>query len=224
MTERAERRRDSTDRDQIINSSFPLSFLFFFFSSKCSGALIRTRFGLFFTFLFCFWGFLFSKICFFNLSSVRRRTKKCVSIVWILDFFTDFFFFFFFFRAWMCWRITVFSRNSNSSTTLVISLRCLPWRRTGSRSETMRFSRLFRETDGLRNWDACAGLLFSACACSVLHQRSAHERQRKPRVVASFFSLPTWSTARFADRRKHAHAWKTGAGGGNKHGALRTNS
>lgn len=98
VTERAERRRDSTDRDQIINSSFPLSFLFFFFSSKCSGALIRTRFGLFFTFLFCFWGFLFSKICFFNLSSVRRRTKKCVSIVWILDFFTDFFFFFFFFE------------------------------------------------------------------------------------------------------------------------------
>lgn len=125
----------------------------------------------------------------------------------------------------MCWRITVFSRNSNSSTTLVISLRCLPWRRTGSRSETMRVSLLFRETDGLRNWDACAGLLFSACACSVLHQRSAHERQREPRVVASFFfSLLTWSTARFVDRRKHAHAWETGAGGGNKHGALRTNS
>lgn len=99
MKERAERRRDSTDRDQINNSSFPLSFLFFFFSSKCSGALIRTRFGLFFTFLFCFWGFLFSKICFFNLSSVRRRTKKCVSIVWILDFFTDFFFFFLFFSS-----------------------------------------------------------------------------------------------------------------------------
>lgn len=99
MTERAERRRDSTDRDQIINSSFPLSFLFFFFSLKCSGALIRTSFGLFLKKkLFCFWGFLFSKICFFNLSSVRRRKKKCVSIVWILDFFTDFFFFFFFFE------------------------------------------------------------------------------------------------------------------------------
>lgn len=115
----------------------------------------------------------------------------------------------------MCWRITVFSRNFNSSTTLVISLRCLPWRRTGSRSDTMRFSRLFRETDGLRNWDACAGLLFSACACSVLHQRSAHERQREPRVVASFFSLCSHGARRgsLTGENTHTHGRQARVGG-----------
>lgn len=35
--------------------------------------------------------------------------------------------------TWMFWRITVFSRNSSSSMTLATSLRCRPWRRTGSR-------------------------------------------------------------------------------------------
>lgn len=144
---------------------------------------------------------------------------------------TSYFFYFYLFinflhRAWMCWRITVFSRNSNSSMTLVISLRCLPWRRTGSRSETMRFLFFSGKLTGLEA-GMCALLgVFRVCLCFAPAERSG-AAARAPCSCAFFFlflfflPLLTWSTARFADRRKHARTGGDERGGGEQ-GALRT--
>lgn len=113
---RAERREEDTD-----NKHFTFYAAFFFFIKVFRCLLAPTA--------------VFSPSCFSFYLTDKKKSKKCVFLSFGFRTFFLTFYFLFLHQTWMCWRITVFSRNFNSSTTLVISPRCLPLRRTGSRSD-----------------------------------------------------------------------------------------
>lgn len=117
MTEREQR---GERRTQITNTLLSTQ-LFFFFIKVFRCLLAPTA--------------VFSPSCFSFYLTDKKKSKKCVFLSFGFRTFFLTFYFLFLHQTWMCWRITVFSRNFNSSTTLVISPRCLPLRRTGSRSD-----------------------------------------------------------------------------------------